>query len=118
MAGQLLNAVELFFDDARGFLGASLVHQVAVSSANILVLVLWTSEMGKSLQYIMYNSGESTEPWGTPAFRWTVFERVLFTLILQDLLVRREDISLMNLRLLFRCQGRHLRCSRQGWHVL
>jgi hypothetical protein len=61
---------------------------MAVSSANILVLVLWMSEKGKSLQYTMYSSGESTEPWGTPALRWTVFERVLFTLILQDLLVR------------------------------
>jgi hypothetical protein len=57
---------------------------MAVSSANILVLVLWMSEKGKSLHYTMYSSGESTEPWGTPALRWTVFERVLFTLILQD----------------------------------
>ncbi|KAH0815930.1 hypothetical protein GEV33_006861 [Tenebrio molitor] len=48
-------------------------HQMAVSSANILVLVLWMSEKGKSLQYTMYSSGESTEPWGTPAFRWTEF---------------------------------------------
>jgi hypothetical protein len=71
---------------------------MAVSSANILVLVLWMSEKGKSLQYTMYSSGESTEPWGTPAFRWTVFERVLFTLILQDLLVRKEEMSLVNLR--------------------
>jgi hypothetical protein len=38
---------------------------MAVSSANILVLVLWMSEKGKSLQYTMYSSGESTEPWGT-----------------------------------------------------
>jgi hypothetical protein len=37
---------------------------MAVSSANILVLVLWMSEKGKSLQYTMYSSGESTEPWG------------------------------------------------------
>jgi hypothetical protein len=70
-----------------------------VSSANILVLVRKVPETGKSLQYTMYNRGERTEPWGTPAFSSMGLDRLFCTFTLQDLLDRNEEINLTNLRL-------------------
>jgi hypothetical protein len=70
-----------------------------VSSANILVFVRKVPEIGKSLQYTMYNRGERTEPWGTTAFTSMGLDRSLCTFTLQDLLDRNEEINLTNLRL-------------------
>jgi hypothetical protein len=68
-------------------------------SANIFVFVRKVPEIGKSLQYTMYNRGERTEPWGTPTFSSMRLDRLLCTFTLQDLLDRKEDINLTNLRL-------------------
>jgi hypothetical protein len=54
MVGPFLDAVKLsFWTMLVAFSELLWEHQMAVSSANILVLVLWMSEMGKSLQYTM-----------------------------------------------------------------
>ena len=74
--------------------------QNAVSSANILVLVLGVSAKGKSLQYTEYRMGESTEPCGTPAWMFTGSEKVFCILILQDRFCRNESMRVMNWGLL------------------